>query len=192
MRDMNLEEALSGDLLSWRGLESESVESIARRLEPVGRIHPPVERKRTYQHFMVTTFERPIAPRLIEAWVVWNTARVALIEYDDPLIVHLEHTLHLYGPPEVVLSDQRFTAGAIVREHVYARRGVAFSLADPFPGAMAVDRRLIHLQLFPATTVEAYLTDIGVGEGPRPDTHPRTGNPNAASRAVGLATGGNR
>ena len=125
-------------------------------------------------------FERPRAPTRVETWVLLGETTVALLECDGPPAPALDETLRQYGQPDIVLSDQRFVADAMVRELVYARRGVTFSVAEPFEPASG-PTRLVHLQLFPATTLERYLTDIGASADARPQTHPPAGplNPGA-------------
>jgi hypothetical protein len=109
-------------------------------------------------------FERPVAPPRVELWVLLGEAHVALLECDDPPATALDKTVRQNG--------QRFVPDAMVRELVYARRGVTFSVAEPFETTSGTVRRLVHLQLFPATTLECYLTDIGASADARPKTHP--------------------
>jgi len=166
---MSLDAVLDGHLDTWQGLSgAETLESLNEALKPLKHVHEPAERVRTYQRFMVTVFERVVAPYIVEAWLTYGSSQVALIEYDDPPIYDLEGTLQRYGPPELILSDKRYTSGAFVREYVYARRGIVLSIAEPFASAAATERRAIHMQLFPSASVEFYITDIGTG----PDMHP--------------------
>ncbi len=170
---MSLKDALSGELNSWQGLPAtETVESLMAQLQPVERVAEPQVRVRTYQRFMGTVFERSVAPTRVEAWVVYGAEQVALIEYDDPPVFALEETLRGYGEPDMVLSDQHFVADAMVHELIYAQRGITFSVAEPFEPLDKAERRLVHLQLFPATTLARYLTDIGVSTDARPKTNP--------------------
>jgi hypothetical protein len=173
---MSLKDVLRGELGAWRGLPAtETIESLTAQLQPLERVVQPEVRPRTYRRFLCSVFERPIAPSPIEAWVVYGERRVALVEYDDPPALALDDTLREYGAPDIIVSDVRFAADAMVREHIYARRGITFSVADPFEATTKLERRLVHLQLFPATTLESYLTDIGVSDAARPKTNPELG-----------------
>jgi hypothetical protein len=175
---MSVRNVLNGDLNTWHGLPAtETIASLTDELQPAARVLGPEERRRGDQRFVCTVFERPIAPTRVEAWVVVGEANVALLECDDPPATALDDTLRQYGPPDIVLSDRRFVPDAMVRELVYARRGVTFSVAEPFENASAPARRLVHLQLFSATTLEHYLTDIGASGDARPKTHPPSGPP---------------
>jgi hypothetical protein len=170
---MSLKDALRGELDSWQGLPvTETVESLTAQLQPVDRVLEPYERQRAGQRLMCTVFVRPVAPSRVDAWVVYGAKHIALVECDDPLVPALEDTLRRYGTSDMILSDQRFVADAIVREHIYARRGITFSVAEPFAATNRVERRVVHLQLFPATTLERYLTEIGVSADARPKTNP--------------------
>ena len=84
-----------------------------------------------------------------------------------------DETLARLGPPDLVLADRRFVADATVRDHVYARRGLAVSIAEPFTDAPGHERRAVHLQLFAPTSPETYLTEIDRGDELAPKTHPR-------------------
>ena len=170
---MTLKDALHGELSSWEGLpETETIESLAEQFQPVERIGMPQESQRTYRQFTSTIFERSVAPTRVEAWVVYGEEHVALVEYEDPPVLKLEETLREYGEPDLIRSDERFEADATVREHIYARRGITLSVAEPFEAYGGGERRLVHVQLFPATTLETYLADIGVSAHARPKTNP--------------------
>jgi hypothetical protein len=170
---MSLSEALRGNLHSWQGLSgAETLEHVSALLEPIRHTSPAAERMRTYQRFWVTVFERAMVPYLVEVWSVVGSIHVALIEYENPLMVELERTLQHYGPPDLILTDRRFSKDGLVREHVYARRGVTFSVLEPFATPTQAERRVVHLQLYPATSPEFYITDIGAGEALSPQTHP--------------------
>ena len=170
---MTLKDALNGELSSWKGLSgTETIESLTEQLQPVDRISAPEARQRTYRRFTCSIFERSVAPVRVEAWVVYGEDGVALIEYKDPPAFPLEETLREFGEPDLIRSDDRFAADATVREYIYARRGVTFSVAEPFEASGRGERRVTHVQLFPATTLELYLSDIGVSADARPNTNP--------------------
>ncbi len=170
---MSLKDAIHGNLNSWQGLtKKETLESLAEEFEPVKMIHKAQERQRTYQRFMMTLFERDTPPFLIEAWFTWGSKNAALIEYDHPRIQNVEQILKTYGNPDLTVSDKRYTTGAIVKEYIYAHRGAALSVAEPYAPSRHPERTFVHLQLFPACSIEFYITDIGTETDFYPRTHP--------------------
>ncbi len=169
---MGLKDVLGGDLDSWEGLTgSETLNSLRRELAPLKHVYHAMERTRTYQRYKVTVFERFVSPHLVKAWFALGSSKASLIEYDDPPIQNVEYMMEACGEPELILSDKRYAPGAIVREYVYARRGLTLSVAEPFASSVNMDRRIIHLQLFPPSTLESYMTDIGLDSHPFPRMH---------------------
>jgi hypothetical protein len=166
---MSIENVLRGDLENWHGLSGkETREILPDVLKPLRHVHEPVERTRTTQRFMVTIFERAIAPYLIEAWFLYGSQYLALIEYDDPPVQDLEGTLQRYGLPEMTLENKRYVQGAMVKEYIYAHLGITLSLAEPFTTTVEVQRRLVHVQLYSPMSVQRYIIEIGTG----PELHP--------------------
>ena len=166
---MSIENVLRGDLENWYGLSGkETREILAGVLKPLQRVHEPVERTRTTQRFMVIVFERAIAPYLIEAWFLYGSQYLVLIEYDNPLVLDLEGTLRGYGPPDMILENKRYAQGAMVKEYIYAHRGITLSIAEPFTASVEVQRSLVHVQLYPPMSVQRYIIEIGTG----PELHP--------------------
>ena len=173
---MSLQSVLQGDLTGWRGLPDDLTRAtLAEALAPVTRVGPSEERVRTYQRWTATPVERAVPPEQVEAWAVFGQAAVSLLEWDDPPVTDLPATLESLGSPDLLLQDRRFVAGGRVAEYVYARRGLALAVATPFPGAATTAPWAVHLQVFPATTTQFYLTDIGPGPDPRPQTLPGGG-----------------
>jgi hypothetical protein len=166
---MHLKEAFQGDLFAWQGLSNaETRASISEALNPWLRVHDPVERTRISQRFNVIEFERLSAPELVEVWFLYGSHHVALIEYENPPVQNLDQLLEHYGPPELILDNKRFAVGATVKEFIYASRGITLSIAEGLDETGRDFRKVIHIQLFPATSPQFYITDIGTGQELRP------------------------
>lgn len=171
---MTLADALRGDLGDWDGLPTGlSVAELGALLGGVTQILDGAPAQRGSRRFLVSVLERHAPPRQVEAWVELGAEGVAMVEYPDPAISGLDETLARLGPPDLVLADRRFVTDATVRDHVYARRGLAVSIAEPFTDAPGHERRAVHLQLFAPTSPETYLTEIDRGDELAPKTHPR-------------------
>ncbi len=169
---MDLKAVLDGDLDSWEGLTgAETLDCLRREFAPLRHEYHAIERTRTYQRYKVTVFERFVAPYLIKTWFALGSSKASLIEYDNPPIQNMEYMMEACGEPELILSDKRYAAGAIVREYIYARRGLTLSIAEPFASSVNMDRRIIHLQLFPPSTLESYMIEIGIDSHPFPRMH---------------------
>ncbi len=168
-----IERATAGDLAEWTGLPpDETLATLEHELRP-GRVSGPVEAERRVSRFLVFTFERDAEPRLVETWFPFGSEHAALVEYDDPVVDDLDALLDALGPPELEQIGKRGADGALVTEMIYASRGLTLSVATPFevagqdeppPGS----RWLVHIQLYPATTTQYWVTDIGAGLPPRP------------------------
>ena len=166
-------EALAGNLADWSGLSSEeTAKTLEAALAPVQRVSPPREAERPLSRFNVLTYERPVAPRAVEAWFLAGSEHASLLEYDDPELDDVDVLLEALGAPELERSGLRGADGAYVIEQVYADRGLTLSVATPFefdsreapPGS----RRIVHVQLYPPTTARHWVTQIGAGLPPRP------------------------
>ena len=174
---MSVPDVLRGDYGNWRGLAGGmGADQLVAEMQPISVVRRPVEVVRSARRFMVTAVERPSAPHRIEAWVELGTPAVTIVELDDPPVNDLEATLDSYGPPDLMLYDRRFAGDAVIREYVYARRGVTLSVAEPLDDA-TLGRRVVHVELFPAATPEWYLTTVDRGTETVPDTHPHDGGP---------------
>jgi hypothetical protein len=171
---VTLARALAGDLRDWQGLSpTESVKSLADALAPVAGVEGPDEQIRTTRRFGVVRFDRPARPHAVEAWFPFGSDYAALVEYDDPVVEDVDELLAAYGPPELEELHRRFADGALVREEVFATRGVTLSVATPFDVAADPDppagvRSVVHVQLYPPTSAAQWLTDIGAGPELRP------------------------
>jgi hypothetical protein len=167
-----LEEILRGDLVGWRGLPSGvTPEAIRAELGPAAGTRPPGEAIRASRRFLVTVMTRPEPPKSVSVWVEAGRTDVAIVELDEPFVEDLEGTLPRLGSPDLVLTDRRFALGAQVRVHVWSRRGLGLSIAEPFEPDPA-PRRVLNLELFAATTPESYLTAVDRGAELLPKTHP--------------------
>jgi hypothetical protein len=170
---MVLNEVLSGIYQEWQGLDPNlPLVNLKEELLPIADIRGPEELTRTYQRFNVTHFSRPVPPEEVDAWCVVGQGAVSILEYADPPMRDLEGTLQQYGPPELVLTDQRYAVGMRVQDYLYASRGICISIGEPFPPAPTYPRRAVYLQLFPASSVQFYLTDIGSGVATKPNVLP--------------------
>jgi hypothetical protein len=178
-----IDRAVAGDLGAWTGLPpDETRSSLERALAPVADVSGPVEAERPASRFQVLTFQRERAPRQVEAWFPVGSEHPELLEYDDPVVDDLDALLDALGEPELEQIGKRGADGALVTERVYGSRGLTLSVAAPFEHAVRGEappgtRRLIHVQLYPATSAQHWLTDIGAGLPPRP--FPPRGGPAA-------------
>lgn len=168
---MDIRRAIEGDLRNWRGLAAtETVQSLTDQLAPLSKTGNPVEKARLQKRYQVTSLTRKATPKSLEAWVLVGSKQVSLIEVDDPVVNDLDGLLESFGSPDLLVSGKRYQEGAMVREHVYAGRGITLSVATPFDGESGGPTRdaVVHLQLYPATTPEAWTTQIGAGAELRP------------------------
>jgi hypothetical protein len=167
-------DAIHGDLAGWHGLEpSQTVADISFGLGGVTLIRDAAPAIRGSSRYLVSVLERAEPPREVEAWVAVGSDRVAFVEVDVPDLADLEGTLERLGRPDLVLSDRRFEADATVRDHVYARRGLTVSVAEPFTPSPTAPRRAVRLGMFAPTSPETYLTEIDRGSELSPATHPQ-------------------
>lgn len=159
-----LDGALRGHFENWRGLAPITEEELRRILDPIDTIGPR-EDARMSSRFLVFKYRRAEPPYSVEAWVLAGTTEAMLIELDDVAILDASDLLARYGPPEMVLTNRRAREAALVEEHVYASRGVTFSVALPSSGGPPT---IIHAQLYAAGTTAYYVTQIGSVLLPRP------------------------
>ena len=172
---MELSKVLSGSYEEWQGLAPDlSMADLEMNLQPVKAVRGPEEQQRTYQRFHVTHYSRPVPPHKVDAWCAVGQEMVNILECAEPLMPDLEGTLKQYAPPDLLLPDLRYAAGMRVWDYVYPSRGITFSIGEPFPPAPPSPRRAIFLQLFPAASIQFYLTDVGSGIAVRPDVWPET------------------
>lgn len=172
---MHLSKILSGSYEEWQGLAPDlSVVELEMNLRPVKAMRESEEQQRTYQRFHVTHYSRPVPPHKVDAWCAVGQEMVNILECVEPLMPDLEGTLKQYGPPDLLLPDLRYAAGMRVWDYVYPSRGITFSIGEPFPPAPPSPRRAIFLQLFPAASIQFYLTDVGSNIAVRPDVWPET------------------
>ncbi len=168
----DIRQAVEGNLADWQGLSLvETVARLSNRLGPLAERSEPEDKTRFQKRFRVSTLIRMAPPRRIEAWVLLGSDHIDLVEVDDPLVPNIDRLLESLGPADTIVPGKRYQAGAMVREHVYAGRGMTLSVATPFGGGSGGTKgqdSIIHLQLFPATTVERWVTEIGAG----PELHP--------------------
>ncbi|MBD0372208.1 MAG: hypothetical protein ICV60_15305 [Pyrinomonadaceae bacterium] len=162
-------DALAGRLAGWQGLPgSVTLQAITDALQPVRGAHAPVERERQSMRFMLTAFERDLPPQYVEVWQLYAQEHVTLVEYDDPPVEDLDEVLKEMGAPDLMLEDQRTAAGASVKEYIYARRGLALSLAEPYEWSELKERRAVHAQLYRASSINYYWRYVGPGPRLRP------------------------
>lgn len=166
-----LKNAIFGDWINGGLTGHETQADVETALQPYA-VHGPEEKTRMSQRFTVLTYTRPTAPAQVEVWFRVGSPYVALIEYDNPAVQNLARTLETLDPPELALKNKRFRAGYMVRELVYARHGITLSLAEPFDLTDEPHPKVIHVQLYPATTLQFYVTEIGAGQEIRP--YPRS------------------
>jgi hypothetical protein len=163
----DLRAAIEGQLADWRGLVgSETVDTVLTALAPIAEVHAPVESEREQHRFRRIDVARASPPRLVTLWIPHGEETVALVEYDDPAAAPADALLEAYQGPDLLLKGQRSVSGATVDEHVFAARGIALSIAQPYadPGS----RRIIRVQLFRPRSTASYWRYIGPGPELRP------------------------
>lgn len=159
-------QALRGDLSDWRGLGDESFEELTEALGPVVAVVGPRYAERGPGRFDKYAITRPEEPTEVEVWVTTGESAPALIEFDDPPATDVDALLDGLGEPEEVQHNRRFRSGALVDELVYASHGLSLSVATPHADVGVIptprgSRRIIHVQLFRATTVDQWRANIG-------------------------------
>jgi hypothetical protein len=164
---MDLRDAIAGRLADWRGLAgTETVDSVLAALAPVTEVQAPTDSERQQYLFRRIDVERGIAPPLVALWIAHGEETAALIEYDDPVAPEVDALLEAYQGPDLLLKGQRSVLGATVDEHVFAARGIALSIAEPY--AEHRSRRIIRVQLFRPQSTSCYWRHIGPGPELRP------------------------
>lgn len=159
-----LVDAIAGMLLSWHGLAgTESVEAVLEALGPLKKVHAAVDSERQQQRFRLIVVEREVPPHRIELWILHGERTITLVEYDDPLLQDVEALLKVYRDPDILLEDKRTARGAVVKEYVYASRGITLSVAEPYLGAEQKSREIVHVQLYRSGSVKFYWRYIGPG-----------------------------
>lgn len=66
-------------------------------------------------------------------------------EYDHPPVANLASMLVQYGPPALVIADQRYRQGT---EYVYPQRGITWSLARPRSTTSPQAWHAVHLPIY--------------------------------------------
>jgi hypothetical protein len=168
---MTLRDLFNGAYDNWQGLTPDlAVRRLEQDLQPISAARGPEEQPRANQRFLVIHYSRPTSPKEIDVWSAIGQAFVRVVEYADPPMADLEGTLARYGAPDVLLADQRYAAGMRVWDHIYAARGITFAVGEPYPPAAPAPRRAVFLQIYPAGSVQFYMTEIGSGAATRPNT----------------------
>jgi len=164
-----LERVFAGYLQEWNGFSgTETIEFVLKALKPLGPSSPPVEKERLHYRFSQFVFERATPPSPVDVWILTGQPHVTLVEYDNPSIVALEETLTVAGAPDLVLENRRSAEGALVKEYVYANRGLTLSVAEPYAWSPIRSRRATHVQLYRASSAGYYLRYIGSGHETQP------------------------
>jgi hypothetical protein len=164
-----LVDAIAGMLMSWHGLAgTETVEAVLEALGPFSKVYEAVDSERQQQRFRLIVVEREVPPHRIELWTLHGERTITLLEYDDPLLQDVEAVLKVYGDPDILLEDKRTAQGAVVREYVYASRGLTLSVAEPYPGSKQKSREVVHVQLYRSGSANYYWRYIGPGFELRP------------------------
>ena len=170
---MELEKLLHGSYVDWQGLDAGlSLDHLEKELQPVTAKRGPEEQQRTDQRFRVTHYSRLISPHEVDAWCAVGQEVVNILEYAEPPVTDLEGTLAQYGPPERMLADQRFAIGMRVWDYVYASRGITFSIGEPYAPAPPSPRIAVFIQLYAATSLQSYVTEVGSGVTTEPNVWP--------------------
>lgn len=152
---------LEGHYQGWTGLLPQpTLQEFLSSMAPAA-IKASQEQSRIATRYRVSEIQRTVAPLTVEAWSVVGSGQVSIIELYDPLCPNIELTLDTMGAPELTLEDQRFTAGYVVFELIYAQRGIVLSIGKPLPSTASQGRKLLHVRLFPPMSLQRYLTHVG-------------------------------
>jgi hypothetical protein len=171
---MNIMQLLNGDFSQWRGLSpGTTAQALLEQLLPCRAVAEPEARERGAYRFWLRVVHRSEPPRQVEVWSRHGSGAAAFLAWDEPPCADVAALFESYGPPEGKLESSLNAEGAVVRQWVYAARGIAFAVAEPYPGSHLSGPRLLQVQVFPPTTVTAYLTQIGTGNALRPYPCPR-------------------
>jgi hypothetical protein len=160
----SLSEAISGDLAGWSGL-SGALDPLALEVELGAHWTPdPAPRSRAASAFTVLHGGRA------DAWLRVGENEVTSIEFRPPETLDHAAVLADLGEPETVLRSNHFEAGAVVREHVHAERGITVAVAEPFEGD---EPWIVYVQLYRPMTAQAFVTSVGQsGDELRPYPRP--------------------
>jgi hypothetical protein len=165
-----LGDAVAGRLVGWQGLSGGLDEAALRSELAAEFTRDPTPRPRAARGYVVLHGRRATPPEQVDAWFPLGADEAATVEFEPPGDLDAEALLGDLGDPDLVLDSRHFEAGAVVEDHVHAGRGITIAVAQPFePGP----RRVVHVQLYAATTPERYVSDVGQsGEELRP--YPRS------------------
>jgi hypothetical protein len=154
-----LTRALSGDLAGWRGLEPRLGERELVEATGAARAEWETgERVRNAFRFRVLRLERRDAPQLVEAWFRAGGDGAAIVEFDPPA-GDFAALVREYGEADLIQGSRLFDPGGFVEDHVYAERGITLSVARPHePGEW---QRIVHVQLYPATSTTEWVAELG-------------------------------
>lgn len=161
----DLRDALRGDFRGWTGLPPAlTAKDALAAIGAVAHVAPAVEQMRDDTVREVNAVTRGGGAPVLELWSRRGSGRIDSIEFD--LDVSSAPAEAVLGVPELRLNDRRFHAEGSVTECVWAARGITLSVLRPFA---APPDRIVHVQLYAATTPAVYLSEIGVAahETPR-------------------------
>lgn len=163
------EEILQGSYERWHGLSPQpTLEELCRWLGPAV-VQSQQPRDRIASRYSVVQIERRTAPFKVEAWIPFGAREIAIVEVEDPVCSDIERTLEAMRQPEIVLENQRLAADYLVYEFVFPERGIVLSVGKPLPPV--VDRRLLHVRVFPSMSLQRYVTHVGEPNPTRPNTN---------------------
>jgi hypothetical protein len=166
----SLADAVAGGLLGWEGLSEGLDEAALRSQLDAHFTREPVPRPRAARGYIVLHGERATPAEQVDAWIPLGAEAAATVEFKPPAGLDDAALLADLGEPELVLDSNHFEVGAVVRDEVHAARGITLAVAEPFESG---PRRVVYVQLYPPTTPQAYVTDVGQsGEELRP--YPRS------------------
>ena len=167
-----LSKVLAGQYEKWQGLPPHlAVDQLARKIGATQAL-ASVERNRIASRFRVYALQRANVPKEFAAWVPIGEDSVAIVEIEDPVCADVERTLAELEAPEAALDNERLAIGYVVREMVYASRGIVLSVGRPSSALADRRERLLHVRLFPPMTLQRYLTEVGEATPALPNTHP--------------------
>jgi len=156
-----LEGIVTGHYELWRGLDPQpTLQQLAASVGPITAL-PPQAMNRIATRFLVSRIERHAPPFHLEAWIPIDSDQIAILEVEDPVCADVESTLSKMGPPETILQDQRVSAEYLVLECVFPSWGINLSIGEPLDRSLHLQRRLLHVRLFPSMSLQRYLTDVG-------------------------------
>jgi hypothetical protein len=159
-------DALAGRLADWTGLPAGYDTTTLGREVDADWTFEPRAGVRIARSFGIMRAPRAGESSEIEAWVPTGAELVSSLEFRPPPSLDHAATLADLGEPEVVLATSRYEAGALVRDHVHAARGITVAVATPFAPETGGEHEqpapyIVFVQLYAAGPTHYFIQTVG-------------------------------